>query len=177
MNRDNNQNARPFAMFMCSLIPGCAHMYLGLVKRGVQMLMAFTLSIGIASTFHILSFVLVPLTIVIYVYSFFDGYSVYRNLKAGKVVEDESIIEGLEPLRKLLSNGYWIGLVLLILGAFSIFQNVIRLDIINDSVHRFIREVDNFIPAVLLLGFGIFLMLKGNKQRKVNKEELQRPTE
>lgn len=177
MNRENNQNARPFAMFLCSLLPGCAHMYLGLIKRGVQMLLAFTLLIGSAATFGGLEFILVPLTVVLYVYSFFDGYSIYRNLKAGKVVEDESVVEGLESLRKLLSNGYWIGLVLIILGSIAFFQNFMRLDILGEQVYYFIRRADNFIPALLLLGFGIFLMAKGNKQRKANKAELERPTE
>ena len=177
MNRDNNQNPQPFIMFICSLLPGCAHMYLGLIKRGVQLLLAFTLLIGIVAAFDFLGYILVPALVVLYVYSFFDGYSIYRNLKAGKVVEDESVIEGLESLRKILSNGYWVGLVLVILGIVAAFNNIANLEILNERVYEILEGTISFIPAIALLSLGIFLMAKGNKQRKANKAELERPTE
>lgn len=141
------------------------------------MLLAFTLLIGIAATFEYLAFILVPAIVVLYVYSFFDGYSVYRNLKSGKVVEDESVIEGLESLRKILSNGYWIGFVLVLLGALIGFKNIVELNILSDRVYAFLEGALSFIPAVILLGFGIYLMAKGDKQRKKNDTEQKQISE
>lgn len=174
MDRENNQSIKPFLMFLCSLLPGCAHMYLGLMKRGLQLLLAFVLLIGCASAFYGLGFILVPIIIVLYVYSFFDGYSIFRNVMAGKTVEDESVIEGLDPARKILINGYWIGLALIVFGLIAAFQNIRFLPIFRESFYEYFRMVQNFTPAAILLILGIVLMAKGNKQRKINKEEKQR---
>ena len=170
MDRENNQNVKPFLMFLCSLLPGCAHMYMGLVKRGIQLLLTFLLLIGFATTIDGLEFLLIPLIVVLFVYSFFDGYSIYRNIKAGKTVKDESVIEGLDSLKKLVSNGYWIGFAILILGLFFIVNRISDMSEFDPFGYYFDYYIEKFIPAAIMMALGIFLMAKGNAQRKLKKE-------
>ena len=169
MDRENNQNTNSFLMFIFSLLPGCAHMYLGLMKRGIQLMLSFLLLIGITVVLNSLSFILVPVLVVMYVYSFFDGYSIFRNIKSGKTVNDEDVISGFDSIRKMFINGYWIGLILLILGTVLVFQNLL-----NSSFFSPLREIFNiavkYIPAAILLALGIVLMIKGSKERNKIKE-------
>ena len=146
-------------------------MYLGLMKRGVQLLLAFFLLVGFASSFYGLEFITIPLAVVLYVYSFFDGYSIFRNIKAGKVVEDESVIKSLDSIGKILTNGYWIGLVLVVFGVIALLQGFRYSGIFNQMMYQYINVAEEFIPAAILFILGIFLMVKGNKNRKANKEE------
>ncbi len=170
MDRENNQNMKPFLMFICSLLPGCAHMYLGLMHRGLQLLIAFCLTFAFSVTFYGLEFITIPAMVVLFVYSFFDGYSIYRNLKAGKVVADESVIEGLDSLKKIFASGYWIGLALIVFGVIIAFQNILRMDTFNSIAYYYNNYIGRFIPAILLFALGIFLMIKGNSQRKKNRD-------
>jgi len=174
MDRENNQNINRFFMFILSLVPGCAHMYLGLMKRGVQLLLSFCLLIGVATLVN-LGFIIGPIMVVLYVYSFFDGYNILRNIQAGKTVEDESIVEGLDSVKKIITNGYWVGAILIGLGAILSIQTVwYSLPIMRIFRQEYYYVFRNIIPAIFLFGIGIYLMSKGNKQRKVKKEEKQK---
>ncbi|MEX1375858.1 MAG: hypothetical protein AB1Z23_00135 [Eubacteriales bacterium] len=171
MERENNQNVNPLLMFMCSLLPGCAHMYLGLIKRGVQLLLSFLLLIGFATTVYGLEFLIIPIIVVLFVYSFFDGYSIFRNIKDGKTVKDESFIEGLDSLKQLISNAYWIGFALLVFSIIIVLNRITDMDVFQPIGYYYNYYVEDFIPAFIMLALGIFLMVKGNAQRKAKKAQ------
>lgn len=170
MDRENNQNVKPFLMFLCSLLPGCAHMYMGLMKRGIQLLLTFLLLIGFATTVYGLEFIVIPVIVVLFVYSFFDGYSIYRNIKEGKTVKDENVMDGLDPVKKLVSNWFWLGFAILILGLFFIVNRISDMSEFDPFGYYFDYYIEEFIPAAIMLALGIFLMVKGNAQRKAKKE-------
>ncbi|MBN2878008.1 MAG: hypothetical protein JXN65_00050 [Clostridia bacterium] len=174
MNRENNQNIKPTSMFLCSLLPGCAHMYMGLMKRGIQLLLAFLFLIGIAATIYGLEFILVPVIVVLYVYSFFDGYSIYRNIKSGQVVEDEAFVETFDSVKKIFANGYWIGVVLIVFGAVVFIANLFDKFAFNIIDRYYLDIIVDFFPAAFLLIAGTVLMVIGNKQRKKLKEDRER---
>ncbi len=171
MDRENNQNTNQLFMFVCSLLPGCAHMYLGLMKRGIQLMLTFLLLVGIGFTLQSLSFILVPVIVVLYVYSFFDGYSIFRSIKSGKTVEDEEFIESHNTLKKLFVNGYWIGVILLVLGGIILLNNFID-DVLFNIIdrHYFYMAMD-YVPAAVLLIAGVLLMAKGGKEHRKLKEQ------
>ena len=170
MDRENNQNVKPFLMFLCSLLPGCAHMYMGLMKRGIQLLLTFLLLIGFATTVYGLEFIVIPVIVVLFVYSFFDGYSIYRNIKEGKTVKDENVMDGLDPVKKLVSNWFWLGFAILILGLLFIVNRISDMSEFDPFGYYFDYYIEDFIPAAIMLALGIFLMVKGNAQRKAKKE-------
>ena len=170
MDRENNQNVKPFLMFLCSLLPGCAHMYMGLMKRGIQLLLTFLLLIGFATTVYGLEFIVIPVIVVLFVYSFFDGYSIYRNIKEGKTVKDENVIDGLDPVKKLVNNWFWLGFAILILGLLFIVNRISDMSEFDPFGYYFDYYIEDFIPAAIMLALGIFLMVKGNAQRKAKKE-------
>jgi len=171
MNRENNQNTRPIVMFLCSLLPGCAHMYMGLMKRGTQLLFAFLLLIAIAATIYGLEIILIPVIVVLYVYSFFDGYSIYRNIQSGKVVEDEAFVNSFDKVKKIFTGGYWIGVILIVVGFIAFIVSLTEKFAFNIIDRYYLDIIVEFIPAALLLIAGTVLMVIGNKQRKKLKED------
>ncbi len=63
-----------------SFMPGCAQMYLGLIKRGILILLSFLVSIIYLET---------PiLAITIFIVSFFDGFRIKDKLNSGIYLED-----------------------------------------------------------------------------------------
>jgi len=174
MIRENNQNTKPSLMFLFSLLPGCAHMYMGLMMRGIQLLLAFLLLIGIATTIYGLEFILIPIIVVLYVYSFFDGYSIYRNIKSGKVVEDEAFINNFDKAKKIFANGYWIGVGLFAFGFIVLIANLADKFAFNLIDRYYLELIVDFIPAAILLIAGTVLMVIGNKQRKKLKDDRER---
>lgn len=171
MDYDNNIRTNGIIMFLFSLIPGCAHMYLGLMKRGIQILAPFFLCVFIALWTNMLEFVLAPAAIVIYAFSFFDGYNCLRNIKAGKKVLDEPIIEGLNFNKLIEGRGYIIGIILVVLGAFALIDSLASALRFNEYAYRIFRYFREFTPAAILLILGFIFMVKGRKNTKNNKEE------
>ncbi|MDE6182179.1 MAG: hypothetical protein K2F59_03125 [Eubacteriales bacterium] len=62
-----------------SLIPGCGQMYLGFIKRGILILILF---IALASIIY-------PLSIVLWIFSFFDTFKLKNDLQKGIYIEDD----------------------------------------------------------------------------------------
>ena len=83
MNKKNK-----ILFFLFSLIPGAAHMYIGLVKRGLVIMLALVAGAGLAMMADTPAFLLVlP---VLWFYSFFDAWNKYHlpEDKLAKVQDD-----------------------------------------------------------------------------------------
>ena len=83
MNKKNK-----ILFFLFSLIPGAAHMYIGLVKRGLVIMLALVAGAGLAMMADTPAFLLVlP---VLWFYSFFDAWNKYHlpEEKLAKVQDD-----------------------------------------------------------------------------------------
>ncbi len=172
MNRDNNSNIKGFPMLLLSLIPGAAHMYMGLMKRGVQILLCFAVCVGIMSSTnlgHSLEFVLLPLAFIIFVYSFFDGYSCRRQIRSGVQLPDEGIIEevkGFAEGKKI--NKYWLGIVLAVLGVMLGLDALSNRRIFIYSVTQAADFMLDILPAALLLVLGIVLIVRNKNNKQVD---------
>ncbi len=79
--------------FILSFIPGCGHMYIGLMKRGVFILFSFFaccyLAVSVFYRVFTIGF------IIIWFFSFFDAYNCRKKLESGKeVIDDVDDIKG-----------------------------------------------------------------------------------
>lgn len=139
-----------------SMVPGGGHMYLGLMKKGLQFMFLFfgvimlTDLIYSARSFSVLA-------IVVWFYSFFDAYHTRKKLERGKIVEEDLFRE----LKFSDIKPKYIGAGLIILGTIVFVQQVI---IQTFALGIFV--IPNYVKAaildaifpILLIGIGIFIL-------------------
>ena len=147
-----------------SMFPGAGHMYLGLQKRGLQLMAAFLFAIYILDTLRLSIFLfLIPL---IWFYSFFDALQ-----KASKNSEEE--LEDIPIVSYFISHQKWLGIGLILLGVYYMFINIFLPAIGPIVENAFGLNVYNLyynyfqmiIVCILLIGGGIKL-LTGSKVKK-----------
>ncbi|GAB6085330.1 hypothetical protein [Alkaliphilus crotonatoxidans] len=152
-----------FSLLLC-LVPGAAHLYLGLKKQGIQLMTLFVMPIFFTDILKFSAFLsIVP---IIWCYSFFDAL---RKVNGYDELEDRSLFifdwisdEGYVSREKhrLLAYG------LIILGGILIFQRILM-----PMVSRFINwETREYIEistiSILLILGGVKLLGTGNKKEK-----------
>ena len=115
----------PFLLFLSACIPGCGQMYQGYMKRGVSLMSAFALITGVAAWLYFGQLALaLP---VLWLYAFFDTYSLRRALENG-TEEPDAYLFGLsgvdkEQLCRLLDKRHsLIGWALVLLGLYGLWQ-------------------------------------------------------
>jgi len=162
-HREQGKKNKTFASIL-AMFPGAGHMYLGLQRRGLQLMAAFLLSIYLLDLLRLSAFLfLVP---IIWFYSFFDALQ--QTAKYGKErVHDEPIID------YFINHQRWIGIGLIALGGYYLLDQTV-LPILNDyfatifNIHLselYYRYFQTSIVALLLIGGG-FKLLLGNKENK-----------
>ncbi len=163
------QKRSGFLTFLTALVPGVGYMYLGLVKRGIQVLLAFLL---VEPIFRLLgiNFLTGIVRIPIWFYTFFDTFSVARMLDMEKPVHDTDFIfakyvkDGEFPVvdrNKIGKNlTLIIALTLILLGSFAIINNIFE----GYEIYKIIRSnISTFFIPVLLVLSGIYLLFKNRK--------------
>ncbi|MEC0181870.1 multi-tm2 domain protein [Paenibacillus peoriae] len=149
-----------------SVFPGAGHMYIGLQKRGLQLMLLFLGGIYVLDVLHLSLFLfLIP---VVWFYSFFDA------LQQVSRYGQEPLID--KPVIGMFAQYHrWVGLGLLALGAYYILINILvpvldRLfpeGQIYNLVDTYLRTI---IVSFLLIGGGIWMMI-GNSKTKRTKEK------
>lgn len=162
--REGGRRSKVFATLL-SAFPGAGHMYLGLQKRGLQMMLLFLGSIYVLDVLRLSLFLfLIP---VIWFYCFFDG------LQQASRYEREPLRD--IPLMKgLIDHHRWIGLGLIVMGLYFISSTVVLpyLDALypkahlSDQIRNFLKTA---IVSVLLIGGGIKVMM-GSKRDSATEE-------
>jgi hypothetical protein len=161
--REEGRRSKVLATLL-SAFPGAGQMYLGLQKRGLQLMLLFLGSIYVMDLLRLtLLFFLIP---VIWFYSLFDGLQLVSRY-GREPLQDKPVIEG------FLNHQGWLGAALMCLGLYYIVVNVAvpGLDIrfpewhLEHIVNQYFRTI---IVSVLLIGGGLKLMAgsKNNKGRK-----------
>ncbi|SHN18506.1 hypothetical protein [Gracilibacillus kekensis] len=148
-----------------SIFPGAGHMYLGLQKRGLQLMVAFLLSIYILDVLNLSIFLfLIP---IIWFFSFFDALQLANKLEY-EIVDDVPVI------KYLVNQQKWIGIGLLVLGFFYLFDAVL-LPTMADTIrelfnvdiwHYYHQYFQVTIVALLLIGGGFKLIIGSKKPRR-----------
>lgn len=150
-------NRSEWLAVMLSLVPGAGHMYLGLQKRGLQLMAGFLIALYLLNALQLtLLLFIVPL---IWCYSFFDGLQLQSRYKAGGgMLEDVPLVDWAIPQQR------WIGIGLLMAGLYYIADRILI-----DYLQRVLQEYElsyelryyfkTGITALLLLGAGMKLLL------------------
>lgn len=185
MNKKNK-----ILFFLFSLIPGAAHMYIGLVKRGLVIMLALVAGAGLAMMADTPAFLLVlP---VLWFYSFFDAWKKYHlpEEKLAKVQDDfmfflNAMPENVrsDPRFKKVASANVLkvgGIVAVIAGAYLIWdQIIVRVlsRLLSDTGAEILSQISYKLPqvavAVILIVVGIKLIShkKRELERKNNEEE------
>ncbi|NYE08839.1 putative membrane protein YiaA [Bacillus niacini] len=164
--REDGKKSKSIATFL-SIFPGAGHLYLGLQKRGIQLMAAFLFSIYILDILRLGIFLfLIP---IIWFYSFFDAMQ-----KVSRYGEEE--IEDVPIISYLINHQKWVGIGLVVLGVYYLFMNVVipvfapmLSNIIQIDLMYWIQSYfQTGIVCVLLIGGGIKL-LSGSKHKREEK--------
>ncbi|MCD5325468.1 MULTISPECIES: hypothetical protein [Pontibacillus] len=165
-HRDSGKKSRVIATLL-GIFPGAGHMYLGLQRRGLQLMAAFLLSIYILDVLNLSIFLfLIP---IIWFFSFFD------TLQLASRYEDEAI-EDVPVIKYFINHQRWIGIVLILLGFFYMLDDVL-MPVLADEIREtfqvnlyyyYERYFQMIIVCLLFIGGGIKLLLGS----KVKNEEV-----
>ena len=185
MNKKNK-----ILFFLFSLIPGAAHMYIGLVKRGLVIMLALVAGAGLAMMADTPAFLLVlP---VLWFYSVFDAWNKYHlpEEKLAKVQDDflfflNAMPENVrsDPRFKKVASANVLkvgGIVAIIAGAYLIWDQIIvrvLIRLLSDTGAEILSQISYKLSqvavAVILIVVGIKLIShkKRELERKNNEEE------
>ena len=165
--RPDGRKSKVFATLL-SIVPGAGHLYLGLQKRGIQLMAAFLFSIYILDVMRLGIFLfIVP---IIWFYSFFDGLQKASQYENGEV-EDEPVVS------YLINHQRWLGIGLIAMGIYYLGTNIFLpmadpyfQEMYNINIRFFIQVyIQPAIICLLFIGGGIKLMAgkKSNKEGEV----------
>ncbi|MBS4198076.1 hypothetical protein KHA93_00180 [Bacillus sp. FJAT-49732] len=154
---------------LLSIIPGAGHLYLGLQKRGIQLMAAFLFSIYILDVLRLGIFLfVVP---IIWFFSFFDGLQKASRAESDEVEDDVPIVSF------FVNHQKWVGIGLIALGVYYLGTNILMpivapyfqrlLDL--DINYWFYRYFQTGVLCILLIGGGIKLM-SGKKITQAKEE-------
>lgn len=166
MNNRINSNASPALTFLFSLFPGAGHMYLGLMRRGLEIMVAFFASIFLIADALQLAEIGVPLSIIIFFYSLFDAYHLCKSIKKGDEVADSNFMR----MTRFTLNGYHMGIAAIVLGF------IFLLDRLRGYMIQFIPSVaygmfERSITPLLIIVLGLYLVKSAGKVNIVPKKE------
>lgn len=179
MNKKNK-----ILFFLFSLIPGAAHMYIGLVKRGLVIMLALVAGAGLAMMADTPAFLLVlP---VLWFYSFFDAWNKYHlpEEKLTKVQDDFLFFLNAMPekvrsdprFKKVASANVLKvgGIVAIIAGAYLIWDQIIvrvLIRLLSDTGAEILSQISYKLPQVAV---AVILIFVGIKLISHKKRELER---
>ncbi|KGX90326.1 DUF6677 family protein [Pontibacillus marinus] len=150
------------------IFPGAGHMYLGLQRRGLQLMVGFLLSIYVLDVLRLSVFLfLIP---VIWFFSFFD------TLQQASRAE-EGFVEDVPVIKYFANHQRWLGIALILLGCFYLMDDIlmpalapkIKAAFQIDLYYFYTRFFQMFVVCFLLIGGGIKLLM-GSKSKKEEEE-------
>ncbi|MCR3758730.1 hypothetical protein KYB31_06940 [Clostridium felsineum] len=157
-----------------AIVPGAGHMYLGLMRQGIEIMFLFFLTFAVSNSFHLSFFgILLP---IIWFYSIFDA-----RKKASSLTEledtDLPIFKSTDFSKLLKSNntGKYIAYVFILLGFLSLIDNIV-LPLLSRYVnYEILRLSKELFISLIFIAVGLLIIIKGRKLKtgdnKCNKEE------
>jgi hypothetical protein len=145
-----------------SLMPGAGHMYLGLTRQGIQLMLLFFSTIFMAASFE-LQFLAVFLPI-LWFYSIFDVRT--KSLSEEPLQNNNlpifSDVNSIEDIFKNKPAEKYIAYILILMGILSLINNVIIPLLERYFDYQIIMYSKCFVISFILIGVGCIL-LKGKK--------------
>lgn len=160
MEKKNN-----FLTFILALIPGVGYMYLGLLKKGVQVLALFFLIEPILSLLSLESFETI-FKVPFWFYVFFDTLNTARRMDRGEYIPDTDFIlkkyinedENIDFNNKIGKKiWFYIGWALIIIGSVSVIDKIFEGLELYSLIKSYISIY--FFPVLFIL-IGIYLIIK-----------------
>ncbi len=160
-----------FFTFCFSFIPGAGQMYQTYMKRGLSILIIFSLFVILAMLLGAPIFI-VP-CLIVFAYSFFDTFNIRNSIGTDKQISDEYIWgnTGLDSsINTILSKkSFLIGISLLCIGIYLLVTNVIhgvayRFHV--DWLIMFAEYIKHYLPSIIIasLSIGVGIKLMFNKK-------------
>lgn len=139
----------PALVFLFSLLPGAGHMYMGLMTRGLHLMVLFfgTVYLGGASGLILNELWGIVVAPVIWFFSFFDALRISGRLQRGETVVDRGIFAG----NGTVGPAFW-GWVLVGIGVLLLVSNLFQL---STTVMWWVRRT---LPPLLLMGLGVAIL-------------------
>jgi hypothetical protein len=162
--REQGRKSKMLATLL-SVFPGAGHMYLGLQKRGIQLMAAFLFAVYFLDALHLSLFLFViP---ILWFYSFFDALQLASR-------QEREPLEDVPFVHWLIHRQKWVGIALLVLGAYYLFDQAIvsMLDRLfpNERITLWIgRYLQPVIVSMLLIAGGLKL-IRGQKTKQGEKK-------
>lgn len=151
-----------FLTFLCSLVPGAGHMYLGFMKMGVSLLLTFVGIMSIASWTGIDELVFVGF--VVWIYAFFHVHNIAGAPdEEFQKQEDYYLISFGNDMPRNMQRIISIGLILLGgLMLINVLPHMLPQFIINYMPNGIFHYLPQSIVALVLIAAGI-VMIMGKK--------------
>ena len=159
MSDDNNINDkyskfRKIIIMILSFAPGCGHMYMGLMKRGMFLLLAFFSCCYLASSvfFRVFTFGV----FIIWLFSIFDAYYCRKKMEKGKTINDDidDVKHFLVKYRKIIISCFSIVCIIEFIRGSIIFNYAKMAGDVQDSGKLLIDNILIF----LLICIGIYCL-------------------
>lgn len=148
LERGVNRDKSTVLAFLFSLVPGAGYMYLGLMNRGLQVMVLFFGTIFVAGMAHLDPLLALVLPVLLF-YSIFDTLQLAGRMRDGLPVEDKLFIES-------LGHNNWttlLGYALVAVGVLALLNNFLP----GLLGYTFMRQV--FTPLVII-ALGVFILYK-----------------
>lgn len=165
-----------FLTFCFAFLPGAGQMYMGFMKRGATLMSSFFLLIFL-STWLNMSPLLFAMP-VIWFFAFFDTFNLHAmpDDEFYALEDDYLTIPGLskDKTAQILQGKYRniIAIILIIIGFSMLWNNICDIfeqflpEIISDSMSQFGHYFPQFIVALGIIAFGVYLIQ--GKKRELN---------
>lgn len=169
-----------FLTFIFSLIPGCGHMYMGFMKRGVSMLGLLFAIIFLSVLFMDLIALLI---FILWFYCFFEAINLMSLApEAFAQTRDSYLFSDDNAGRFFQKHKRPLGIALILLGVGALFVQLSNtlLDgvyfLIGDAAYQTLYSIIHYIPgvaaSVLIIWLGIRLIRRGKRVLTQNDMEM-----
>lgn len=155
-----------FLTFLFSLVPGCGQMYLGFMRRGVSLMLIFSLPIAVAAMFNMAIFSII--SIIAWFFSFFDALNLNSMDPALFVtLQDDYLLNNLRmsPFVQRINLPKVVGGALVLVGLTALW-NTFAGDLFswlyntNPEAYNLLYTVVRAIPRVVLAVFVVVLGIR-----------------
>ncbi|MBC8584149.1 hypothetical protein [Youxingia wuxianensis] len=164
-----------FWTFILAFMPGAAHMYLGMMKKGVLLMTAFFLLIAVGGMILPPGLFLLP---VIWFYCFFDALNMRHVSDEERKVLDENFVVKLDTIviktdwKQFLTKRHLVlGIIFIFIGFYMIIERVLGAFLFQyDWVWEIFHRLPTLIISFAIIFFGIYL-IRGKKQPVKTEED------
>ncbi|WP_409343699.1 hypothetical protein [Paenibacillus sp. MBLB4367] len=154
LNRQDGRKSKLVAVFL-SVFPGAGHMYLGLQRRGLQLMAGFLFSIYMMDVLRLSIFLfLIP---IIWFFSLFDALQLVSK-------HEREELQDIPLVGWLLNHQKWLGIAFIAFGGYYLLDRVVLqlLERKFPDLHvsfYFHQYFQLFVVSTLLIGGGLRLLL------------------